>query len=115
MRDVASVDHVVHDVLTQLQTILLAQVTPLPDDPNTQQSGCLEQQVCVLGSLCREVISKSAYLLFFFSTKIRGSSRAEKKGVHKALIQTRGTESKSLKKIQFLSDHLQQTHKHHFL
>lgn len=59
MWDVASVDHIMHDVLAQLQTVLLAQVTPLPDDPHAQQSGRLKQQVCVLGSLCREMKSKS--------------------------------------------------------
>lgn len=59
MWDVASVDHIMHDVLAQLQTVLLAQVTPLPDDPHTQQSGRLKQQIRVLGGLCREVKSKS--------------------------------------------------------
>lgn len=52
--NVASVDHIVNNVLPQLQAVLFAQVPPFSDDANAQQCGCLKQEIAHLGGLCME-------------------------------------------------------------
>lgn len=52
VRDVASVDDVMDNVLPQLQAIFLFQVSPFSDHPDSQERRCFKQQIVHLRRLC---------------------------------------------------------------